>query len=104
MEKLPVWKFPHTKPAFRDLESVTVLEAIHILYGVINELIESYNVEIAGETQNAIDYMKTHLDESIVKLMEDLLQKGVIHETLVPVYDEENESLTLTLMITNGGE
>lgn len=43
MIKLPTWILPHTKPAFNDRESVTVLEATHKLYGVMNELIEEQN-------------------------------------------------------------
>lgn len=43
MDKLPKWRFPRTQPAFHDWESATALEAIHMLYGVMNELVEEWN-------------------------------------------------------------
>ena len=101
MDKLPHWRFPHTLPAFNELESVTALEAIHILYGVINKLIEEHHVQDA-EIQKAIEYMTTHLEASVVDFMNDLLQKGIIHENLNFAYDEASENLTISLVLTGG--
>lgn len=101
MDQLPKWRFPHTLPAFRDLESVTVLEAIHILYGVINKLIEAHEIQDA-EIQEAIDYMKTHLAEHVGVIMDDALTNGIIHENLKVDYDASTEALTLALVVTGG--
>lgn len=101
MERLPKWRFTHTLPAFSELESVTVLEAIHILHGVINKLIEEHHVQ-DDEIKEAIDYMKTHLEASVVDLMNELLSKGVIHENLNFAYDEASENLTISLVLTGG--
>lgn len=103
MDKLPKWRFPHTLPAFSELESVTALEAIHMLYGAINKLIEEHNIQDV-EIQEAIEYMKDHLEASVIELMNDLLQKGIIHENLKVDYDEATETLTFSLLITDGGE
>ena len=101
MDKLPNWRFPHTLPAFNELESVTALEAIHILYGVINKLIEEHHIQDV-EIKEAIEYMKANLSETAVELMNDLLDKGIIHENLKVEYDATNEALTLSLIM--GGE
>ena len=98
---VPKWKFPHTLPAFRDLESVTALEAIHVLYGVIAKLVEEHQIQ-DEEINEAIEYMKTHLAEHVGVIMDEALTNGIIHENLKVDYDASTEALTLALVVTGG--
>ena len=43
MDKLPKWRFPRSLPAFQDMESVTVLEAVYTLYSLMNDLVDEWN-------------------------------------------------------------
>lgn len=43
IELLPIWKLPDSSPAFYDVQSVTVTQAIAKLYPKMNELIGEYN-------------------------------------------------------------
>lgn len=104
MDKLKPFSFPHTLPAFNELESATSLEAIMMLHGVINKLIEEHNIQDA-EIKAAIDSLTKNLEQTATNILTGLLEKGIIHENLEVVYDEQTEELTFKLLFTNtGGE
>lgn len=62
MIKLPTWIMPTHKPAFNDMESGTSLEAVHKLYGAMNELIAECN-SINEEMQKSWATFKINSEE-----------------------------------------
>lgn len=92
MDQLPKWRFPRTQPAFQDWESVTVLEAIHKLYGLMNELVEEFN-KADVEIQDAVKYMKTNLEASILELIRELNEKGELDEYILDAFNNLNKQL-----------
>lgn len=82
MEKLPLWRYPGTAPAFKDTESVTALEAAAKLYGAMNKLIEEYNSTISelntqmenftGGTANEIQNFKETVTKQLCEKFNDL--------------------------------
>lgn len=80
---------------FQDFIDVIDLKVQH-QDGIIDEIIESIDERI-NELNNSIDeayeYMKNHLMENALKIIEDALAKNGI--AMSSVYDETTETLTL---------
>ena len=73
----------------------------------ISEAIERQDQAIADKFQSqdaiiedAINYMKTNLIQTLSNLFNEALQNGNIRANLVTNYDSETESLTLSLVAT----
>lgn len=115
VESLPKWIVADTLPAFYETEGATAIQMVAKLYNKVKELIESYNelvVLIDGkfdeqdeEIANAIDYMKTHLVQTLQELFNQALADGDISVELAITYDETNEELTLGVVgVPDGNE
>ena len=115
VECLPKWIVADTLPAFYETEGATAIQMVAKLYNKVKELIESYNElvnlidgkfdEQDEEIANAIDYMKTHLVETLQELFNQALADGDISVDLSITYDETNEELTFGIVgIPDGNE
>lgn len=82
MNKLPLWRYPGTAPAFHDVESATALEAGAKVYGAMNKLIEEYNSlatelnkeieNFTGGTAQEIQNFKETVDRRLCEKFNDL--------------------------------
>ena len=119
---LPHWIVADTLPAFYETEGATAIQMVAKLYNKVKELIESFNEMVTDYTtfknevndnladmndrlDEAIAYMQTHLVETLTALFQQALDDGTIQVALINTYDEENESLELTVgLVADGNE
>lgn len=119
---LPHWIVADTLPAFYETEGATAIQMVAKLYQKVKELIESFNEMVTDYTtfktevndnladmndrlDGAIEYMQTHLVETLTALFQQALDDGTIQVALINTYDEENESLELTVgLVADGNE
>ena len=119
---LPHWIVADTLPAFYETEGATAIQMVAKLYQKVKELIESFNDMVTDYTtfktevndnladmndrlDEAIAYMQTHLVETLTALFQQALDDGTIQVALINTYDEENESLELTVgLVADGNE
>lgn len=119
---LPHWIVPDTLPAFYETEGATAIQMVAKLYQKVNDLIESYNELVDNYTtfktevndeladmndtiNGAIEYMQTHLVETLTALFQQAIDDGTINVGLINNYDETDESLELTVgLIPDGNE
>lgn len=119
---LPHWIVADTLPAFYETEGATAIQMVAKLYNKVNELIESYNEMINDYTtfknevndnladmndtiNGAVEYMQTHLVETVTALFQQAIDDGTINVGLITNYDETDESLELTVgLIPDGNE
>lgn len=119
---LPKWIVADTLPAFYETEGATAIQMVAKLYNKIKELIDSYNeivtdyntfkndvndelADMNDEIQSAVEYMQTHLVETLTALFQQAIDDGLISVALVTDYNETNESLSLSVgLIPDGNE
>lgn len=119
---LPHWIVADTLPAFYETEGATAIQMVAKLYQKVKELIESFNEMVSDYTtfktevndnladmndtiNGAVEYMQTHLVETLTALFQQALDDGTIQVALINTYDEENESLELTVgLVADGNE
>lgn len=129
INQLPHWIVADTLPAFYETEGATAIQMVAKLYNQVNDLITAYNSLIDTYTQfendvndeladmnddmsqmrtdidEAIDYMKTHLVETLTQLFQQAIDDGLIQVGLITDYDETDESLDLSVgLIPDGNE
>lgn len=122
VNKLPKWIVADTLPAFYETEGATAVQMVAKLYNKVKELIDSYNeivddyntfkneindelADMNDDIQNAIEYMQTHLVETLTALFQQAIDDGLISVALVSDYNETNESLSLSVgLIPDGNE
>ena len=105
MQLLPKWVLTENRPAIYDSESATAIQQTAKLYGAVQELIGEYNgfsekVNAEIDSQNniiddAVDYMKTNLQNSTEEYINLLIKNGSLQ--IEEVYNEQTESLELRL-------
>ncbi|MBO7712856.1 MAG: hypothetical protein J6S85_04750 [Methanobrevibacter sp.] len=119
---LPHWIVADTLPAFYETEGATAIQMVAKLYNKVKELIESYNeltndyIQFKNEVNDsladmndtingAVEYMQTHLVETVTALFQQAIDDGTINVGLINNYDETDESLELTVgLIPDGNE
>ena len=75
MNRLPIWRFPFTAPAFYDTESFTAIEAAAKVYESMRALVDEYN-KFAEQVNKAVDNLEKQEAAARQKL-EDELRKSV---------------------------
>lgn len=119
---LPHWIVPDTLSAFYETEGATAIQMVAKLYTKVKELIESFNEMVSDYTtfknevndnladmndrlDGAIEYMQTHLVETLTALFQQAIDDGTINVGLITNYDETDESLELSVgLIPDGNE
>ena len=119
---LPHWIVADTLPAFYETEGATAIQMVAKLYNKVKELIESYTeltndyIQFKNEVNDsladmndtingAVEYMQTHLVETVTALFQQAIDDGTINVGLINNYDETDESLELTVgLIPDGNE
>ena len=122
VKPLPHWVVPDTLCAFYETEGATAIQMVAKLYEKVRELIESFNemtndyttfknevndnlADMNDRLDDAIDYMKTHLVETLTQLFQQAIDDGTINVGLITNYDETDESLELSVgLIPDGNE
>lgn len=122
VNELPKWIVADTLPAFYETEGATAIQMVAKLYQKVNDLIESFNELVDNYTtfktevndeladmndtiNGAVEYMQTHLVETLTALFQQAIDDGTINVGLINNYDETDESLELTVgLIPDGNE
>lgn len=117
--QLPMWCLPDTRPAFHDVESMTVQQQTAKLYGSMRTFIDDYN-NFATEINKTIsDFMNStnqnqdEFEEHINKIVHDYiimidtkidLQDKEIEDSIVFIKDNISEGISNVLneLVANG--
>lgn len=94
IKPLPHWVLTDLQPAFYDSEAGSVLSLLSKIYGKIEEVVTTVNLQ-SDKIAEAVEYMQTNLEETVTKLYEDSLEEGTITSEFTITYDSETETLNI---------